>query len=187
MPRQSTCSVSDCFRDVYAVGFCNMHFLRWKRHGTTDKFDRGKPPAERFWPKVDKNGPIPAFAPGLGPCWIWTASLDAHGYGQFYMPGRGPAKAHRFAYEDLVGPIPRGLEPDHLCRVRHCVRPTHLEPVTRRENYMRGLGPSSHVKNTHCKRGHEFTLDNTRVLPDGERVCRHCKADWVRAKRLASK
>jgi len=83
---------------------------------------------ERFWSKVEKTVS----------CWLWTASTR-RGYGQFVINNK-PTPAHRFAYEQLVGDIPRGLQLDHLCRVRNCVNPEHLEPVTSRENILRGEG-----------------------------------------------
>jgi len=83
---------------------------------------------QRFWAKVDKNGP--------GGCWLWTAARYPGGYGQFRANGKGGA-AHRFAYELLVGPIPEGLEVDHVCHVRHCVNPGHLQAVTRSVNMTR--------------------------------------------------
>ncbi len=69
-------------------------------------------------------------------CWLWTASTDWYGYGWFWVGA--PRRAHRVCYEWLVGPIPAGLELDHLCRVPACVRPEHLEPVTHAENVRRG-------------------------------------------------
>jgi len=71
-------------------------------------------------------------------CWLWTASLNAGGYGQFASGSIGTRLAHRWRWEMENGPVPEGLELDHLCRVRHCVNPAHLEPVTRRENLLRG-------------------------------------------------
>ena len=96
----------------------------------------------RFWAKV-RTGSIPAHRPDLGSCWQWTAARFVGGYGLFHVGSRidgsaRPAYAHRFAYEVLIGPIPKPLEPDHLCRNRACVCPTHLEPVTRAVNTQRG-------------------------------------------------
>lgn len=71
-------------------------------------------------------------------CWIWLATIDRHGYGTFYMDGRN-IPAHRASFLLAGHPIPSGLELDHLCRVRSCVRPSHLEPVTRAENIRRGM------------------------------------------------
>jgi hypothetical protein len=92
----------------------------------------------RFWSRVDKNGPVPAHRPDLGPCWLWTARLDANGYGAFSVHHRG-ITAHQMAWI-LAGrpPIPKGMDRDHLCRVRHCVRPKHLDGVTHAENVRRG-------------------------------------------------
>jgi len=88
--------------------------------------------ADRFWEKVDKNGPVPAHRPDLGPCWIWTASL-AKGYGQTTVKKNGrktSVVAHRLAYQMIVGAVPLHMQLDHLCRLTYCVNPDHLEPVT---------------------------------------------------------
>lgn len=128
----------------------------------------------RFWNKVDQTSE----------CWTWVAYCTPRGYGRYNLDGR-ICFAHRVAYEDQRGPIPDGLELDHLCRNTSCVNPDHLEPVTRRENILRGLGPivlnqnrmryaASKRARTHCKRGHEYTPENTRYLTSG-RECRACK------------
>lgn len=85
--------------------------------------------------------------------------------------------SHRFAYELLVGPVPEGMQLDHLCRNRWCCNPEHLELVTPRENTLRGVGPSAvNAVKTHCKNGHEFTPENTRVdQRTGERGCWTCR------------
>lgn len=84
--------------------------------------------------------------------------------------------AHRYAYELLVGPIPEGLHIDHLCRVRLCVNPAHLEAVTCHENNRRSTSPTAvNAKKTHCPRGHEYTEENTYFAPpDGRRMCKPC-------------
>lgn len=88
---------------------------------------------DRFWSKVA----IPADV--ITGCWLWTRDTsNTYGYGRFKMPGRY-AVAHRVAYESVRGPIGSGLDLDHLCRVRHCINPAHLEPVTKAENVRRGL------------------------------------------------
>ena len=89
---------------------------------------------ERFWAKVDKNGPQPDGIDGT--CWVWTASVNNVGYGQL-KDGPRTAKAHRLSYEWCVGPIPDGLVIDHLCRVRRCVNPDHLQPVPQMVNSQR--------------------------------------------------
>jgi hypothetical protein len=129
---------------------------------------------ERFWTKV-QTGPE---------CWTWKATLDRKGYGQFSLGGKTKA-AHRIAYMLVQGAIPDGLQLDHLCRVRHCVRPSHLEPVTGRENLLRSpltLNSISAAK-TACPRGHEYTDENTYRFPDGRRSCRTCKRASDRARR----
>ena len=128
----------------------------------------------RFWAKVNCNGPQPAAAPELGPCWIWTASIKPNGYGQYSLARiagkKTVAYAHRFAYELLVGPIPHGLQLDHLCRVRLCVNPDHLEPVSRSINLRRG----GHARAV-CRRGHDLTDPaNTRLDSKGVRFCVPC-------------
>lgn len=88
--------------------------------------------AERFWKKVNKDGPIPSYNPDLGPCWVWLCSLS-NGYGWFWSELQRGIGAHKWSYEASCGAVPSGLELDHLCRVRACVRPSHLEPVTRQD------------------------------------------------------
>lgn len=97
-------------------------------------------PAMRFWSKVDKSGPIPDFAPHLGNCWLWTACRQSDGYARFRVNDKKTVQAHRWAWERERGRILEGLHMDHLCRVRSCVNPAHLEPVTCRENILRGFG-----------------------------------------------
>lgn len=132
---------------------------------------RPRPRAERFWEKVDKAGP--------NGCWLWTASLNEHGYGYFGR-GRGvtgvTTKAHRVAYELVVGPLPEGMVLDHICSVRSCVNPAHLEPVTQRENLRRSpvVITTVYAARTKCARGHEFTGENL-IVRDGVRVCRACQ------------
>lgn len=112
-------------------------------------------------------------------CWLWTASLDKHGYGQV-RHGNTTGRAHRVIYEAERGPIPFGLVLDHKCRNPVCVNPDHLEPVTQAENLRRSpvtLG-SIHRAKTHCKKGHPFTPLNTRPHPSGGRVCVACKREW---------
>ena len=129
---------------------------------------------QRFWGKVEITEPH----------WIWRGSKDGNGYGQMWVDGR-LRPAHRIAYELFVGPISEGLELDHLCRVRDCVRPAHLEAVTRSVNVRRGLGPhmlaALNSTKTECLRGHPFDDENTYRRPDGDRGCRACMK--IRARR----
>lgn len=110
--------------------------------------------AERFWHKVNKDGPIPEARPDLGPCWLWLGA-KTRGYGRFSVAHRKNIPAHRFSYESVHGPIPDGLEPDHLCRNRSCVNDGHLEPVTTKVNVLRGVGvTAANKRKIHCKNGH---------------------------------
>lgn len=126
-----------------------------------------RPVEERFWEKVDTNGP--------SGCWSWGGSRSSQGpgYGQILLDGH-KLMAHRFSYEMLVGPIPAGMEIDHLCRNMMCVNPSHLEPVTHRVNVLRGVVPHINGDKTHCKRGHPFDEVNTYHAPSGRRACRAC-------------
>lgn len=124
---------------------------------------------ERFEHQVDRT---------TNECWLWTGTVNWRGYGQFGWAGR-KRPAHIFAYLSFVGQIPDGHEIDHLCRVRNCVRPDHLEAVTHRENIMRGTSFSSiNAAKTYCVHGHAFTPENTYYRPTGRlhRECRICRS-----------
>lgn len=109
-------------------------------------------------------------------CWVWTAGLK-DGYGQYRHNGQS-RNAHRVTYEFLVGPIPEGLVLDHLCRVRRCVNPDHLEPVTNQENNIRGDNPqvagARQRDKKECPDSHPYNKANTYILPGGGRACRTC-------------
>lgn len=105
-----------------------------------------------------------------GDCWEWTGTHRRKGYGWF-----DKSSSHRLAYEWARGPIPSGLQLDHLCRNHGCVNPLHLEPVTNRENTLRGVGlPAINARKTACVHGHDFTAENTMYRKNGDRVCRAC-------------
>jgi hypothetical protein len=156
----SRCSVEGCGKTIHARAFCDGHYKQAKSQGLL-------PPVlseERFWKKVEKTET----------CWLWTGGKTMSGYGVFYDDGR-QRMAYRYAYERFVGPIPDGLEIDHVCRVRACVNPAHLDVVTHRENMLRGnTTVAANAAKTHCLRGHPFDLLNTRLTPSGKRRCRIC-------------
>jgi len=128
------------------------------------------------------------------PCWQWTGAKDNRGYGNVKIQGH-VRKAHRVVYEWLRGPIPAGLEGDHLCRNRACVRPDHIELVTHAENGQRGDGSwmsgERQRGKTRCLQGHEYTPANTYIQPStGGRCCRACdreKKAALRATRRRAK
>lgn len=131
-----------CLRTFAGVGCDVSEEMQWQDGRSNFKGFRRIPLDVRFWRKVDRNGPTPRNRPDLGPCWIWTAAKDSNGYGNFKING-GYRKAHCIAYELLGRVVPLGLQLDHLCRVPSCVNPDHFEPVTRKENIMRGNGCSA--------------------------------------------
>ena len=108
-------------------------------------------------------------------CWLWVGATSSHGYGGVSYGGRS-MPAHRAVYLMTGGQIPDGLDLDHLCRVRSCVNPRHLEPVTRKENLHRGPSTLSaiHTAKTHCPAGHPFSAANTYYRKQGYRRCRAC-------------
>jgi hypothetical protein len=183
------CSYGDCDRPSIARDLCTKHYQRWKKFGDPGitKLDRDLTPEERFWAKVDKNGPLPEGRPELGPCWLWTAALR-EGYAAFTLDG-GHVDGHRVAYRWLIGEIPEGLQLDHICHSdstatcaggkqcvhRRCVNPVHMEPVTGLTNVMRGLSPHAvNAAKTHCPKNHDYTPENTRYDKNGGRVCIKC-------------
>lgn len=117
---------------------------------------------KRLWARVNQSST----------CWLWTGYRDAGGYGLISLGGRRGSKyrVHRVVYTLMAGQIPEGLDLDHLCSVRNCCNPAHLEPVTRAENMRRWKRAR-----THCKRGHEYTPENSHVDGKGARECRLCR------------
>ncbi len=141
---------------------------------------------DRFWAKVNKAGPVPAHAPHLGPCHLWTGTLSDGRYGAFRV-GERMRKAHVLAWEDKHGPVPEGQELDHLCRTNGCCNDEHVTPVTHRENVQRGLVGSDQRARTTCPQGHAYDSTNTRVsMRRGggvNRFCRTCQRLRARSKR----
>lgn len=137
-----------------------------------------KPIEVRFWEKVSPE-------PNSG-CWLWDSNTLWNGYGTLtdMTHKNRSVLAHRFSYELHKGPIPKGLRIDHLCRVRGCVNPAHLEAVTHQENCRRGIagqvnGARVRAK-THCPKGHPYNGENLYVSPRGTRHCKTCRRDGMR-------
>lgn len=145
---------------------------------------------QRFWSKVDRSG-------GPDECWPWLAAKVPDGYGQFHVRGEFIGGAHRFAYQLTFGPIADGLHLDHVCHTeadctaandcphRACVNPSHLEPVSPRENFNRSHDNVGDInrRKTHCPAGHEYTEENTYWARDRagqHRYCRTCRRERKR-------
>ena len=136
-----------------------------------------------------KRGPVPLSIPVRllrhryvtpAGCWEWIGCRSMAGYGYIGIAHKGQP-VHRVAYREWVGPIPPGLEIDHLCRNRSCFNPAHLEAVTRRVNNLRGTGFSAHnARRTHCAQGHALVPPNLYTTNRGYRGCRRCNANAAR-------
>ncbi|WP_237325618.1 HNH endonuclease signature motif containing protein [Streptomyces sp. CBMAI 2042] len=143
---------------------------------------------ERLMAKVVKETNAPAHRPDLAPCWIWTGYCNPFGHGNITLSAEeGRALVHRVTYQHAIGPIPKGLELDHLCRVPSCCNPAHLEAVTHAENVRRGRGGEAAraraATRTHCTNGHAYAGENYRITPLGRRRCRVCAREWASRKR----
>lgn len=130
---------------------------------------------ERFWSKVKMDK--------FDECWPWKGSRNPNGYGRIRVtkPYRQLAYAHRVSWELSEGPIPDGMEIDHLCRNRACVNPRHLEVVTHRDNTLRGASPKCRAyRENRCVHGHPLTKDNVYNPPTRPwaRHCLTCKKSW---------
>lgn len=163
------CSIDGCDRPHECRGWCALHYKRWLAHGDPlfTKQIHGDDEA-RFWSNVDQT-------PSNG-CWLWTGNRDRQDYGLFTVDGQ-KVRAHRFAYELLVGEIPEGLVLDHVvCDTPPCVNPAHLDPTTSVANVMRSPRALAAInaRKTHCVHGHEFTPENTYRTATGGRLCRTC-------------
>lgn len=171
MPNR-TCMVDECERPVCARDLCKPHYNRFRRDGTLPLVRPRVSAWDRFWSHVDAEGD----------CWLWTDYVDPHGYGRFNEARVRYWRVHRYAWHHLVGPIGDGLVLDHMCKVKICLNPDHLRPVTQTENTMAGESFSAkNARKTHCKNGHELTPDNIYKNGKNGRRCKICqKADAKR-------
>lgn len=176
----ATCSAPGCDRPHHARGFCSRCY---KREAYNGRIPPGPTREERFWAKVEKTDT----------CWLWTGGTQ-RGYGAFNnWPKAGMARAHRLAYEWLIGPIPDGLHIDHVvCGIRICVNPAHMEPVTNAENVRRSALRTAAARRaaaTHCSNAHEWTEANASQRRDNAgRRCKQCQVEATRrylAKKLS--
>ena len=130
----------------------------------------GRPPTDvviRFWSHITVD-----VSSG---CWLWDKPAKYTGYGRLVLTNRKEKGAHVYSYERMFGPVPKGKELDHLCRNRPCANPFHVEPVTQRENIIRGEGVTArNLRKTHCVNGHPLVGDNLYLRPTGGRRCREC-------------
>lgn len=180
-----TCQIEGCDSPVLVKsrGWCAKHYHRWHRSGDPLQAAYVRTegtPMQRWEAKVDKTGD----------CWVWTASLDKHGYGQFDVTDDGVRRnhrAHRWGYQQLVRPLATAETLDHLCRNHACVRPAHLDPVLHAVNVARGESGRNNASKTHCPQGHPYDDANTYVQPGStHRACRACIRDRARRRRGTS-
>lgn len=172
---KATCSADECDRTAETRGLCGMHYQRLRAGSAKAGPSHREDAATRFWRYVDRRSP--------DECWPWIGVIQPRGYGIFGMNGK-KVLAHRVAYELAIGPIPDGLQIDHVrargCTRRDCVNPGHLEPVTGQENNLRSTNVSAiNAAKTHCPKGHPY--DRVYKRKDGlERVCGTCARENLR-------
>ena len=174
------CSIEGCGRPLYARGWCKTpHYYSWWKWGDPEHVSPlRRPEIERFWAKVDQDGPVPKHRPELGQCWVWTANTIPKGYGLF---GR-KRYAHRYSWTLHYGTIPGKLWVLHKCDNPPCVRPDHLFLGTARDNYedMRAKGRRPLLLNDEAMAAIEVFLDEGKSVAE---MARTFDVGWTTAKR----
>ena len=167
----STCALDGCGRVLKSHGYCDTHWKRVQRHGHPGPAQIGRTVQQRMLALADTTTE--------SGCWEWLGRRQPSGYGQVWLNEKQRAAlAHRVSYETFVGPIPEGLQIDHLCRNRGCIQPEHLEPVTAAENFARSTHPSALAKKTgKCGRGHELATHGKTTAEGGHIItrCQECR------------
>ncbi len=139
MANDRQCEFDGCDRKWVAKGLCDGHWQQQRLGVPLRQLGTRRLTAEdRFWSKIDRSG-------GPDACWLWTAPLNRQGYAQFW-DGQRKVYAHRYPFEQIHGPVPRGLFTDHTCWVRNCVNPAHLRLVTHQANLENRQGANSNAE-----------------------------------------
>lgn len=160
----SNCSIKNCKGIKYTAQYCPRHQQQYRRTGNPiPTFMRGYTDFERICQNLEE----------VGGCLVWSRSLRTDGYARTWV-GNKTTYVHRFMYENIIGPIDKGLVIDHICRNRACANPAHLEVVTQKENVRRGNIVINKQNRKHCLSGHAYNEKNTYYFK-GNRQCRVCK------------
>lgn len=165
------CSIDGCSKPLRARGLCATHWSRWRRgQSLTEKSVYDKTSAERFWERVDKRG--------SNDCWNWTGATRGNPKNEYGVVWNGKKNiaAHRFSYELVNGPIPKGMFACHKCDNTFCVNPKHIFIGTHTDNMRDKIkkGRDRNKNKTRCPAGHTYSKENTYVTIQGLRQCRKC-------------